>query len=33
MYPPMEYTLKFVPLLLSSATPTGPSKIVPAIGF
>jgi hypothetical protein len=33
MYPPIENTLKLVPELLSRATPTGPAKIVPAIGF
>jgi hypothetical protein len=33
MYPPIEYTLKFVPVLLSRATPTGDSNIVVASGF
>jgi hypothetical protein len=33
MYPPILYTLKFVPVLLSRATPTGPPIIVLASGF
>ena len=33
MYPPIENTLKFVPVLLSKATPKGPSIILSEIGF